>query len=77
MRGQTQKSGALKGGTPNWWAPKGGGSEGWGGPKFRAFFPSPATLLFLSSLSGCLLVDFWWCLKQWVPEMCTFGGAVV
>ena len=33
-----------------------------GGPKFRAF-----------SLSGGLLVDFWWCLKRRRAQMCTFG----
>ena len=48
----------------------------WEGPKFRAFFfPSPApifALFFLSlSLSGCLLVEFWWSLKRRGPEMCT------
>ena len=41
------------------------GLEGWGpegrGPKISCFFPSPATFFFLSSLSGCLLVEFWLC----------------
>ena len=49
-----------------------------GGPKFRAcFFSSPVGIfaLFLSlSLSlGCLLVEFWWCLKRRGAQMCTFG----
>ena len=30
-------------------------------PKFRFFFPSPATIFIHSSLSGGLLVEFWWC----------------
>ena len=42
-------------------------------PKFRSFFPSPATVSFLFSLFGCLLVEFWWCLKRRSPSMCTFG----
>ena len=44
------KGGALKGGAP----------EGWGGPKFRAFFfPFPATIFFLLSLSlGVFYVEF-------------------
>ena len=45
-----------------------------GGPKFRAFFPLPATIFFLSSLSWGsfrgILVGF---LKRRGPEMCTFG----
>ena len=44
-----------------------------GGPKFRAFFPSSATIFFLLSLSWGPFVEFWWCLKRWGPEMCTFG----
>ena len=41
-----------------------------GGPKFRAFFfPLP---LFLS-LTMCLLVVFWWCLKRRGRQMCTLG----
>ena len=44
------------------------GAEGWGarkvtGPKFRAFFPSSATVSLFFSLWG-LLVEFWWCLKR-------------
>ena len=35
---------------PEGWGPEGWGPEGWR-PKFRAFFPSPATIFFLSSLS--------------------------
>ena len=53
-------------------APKGGGPKG-GGPKFRAFFfPVPPQNSFFSSLSGGLLVEFWWCLKRRGP-VCTFG----
>ena len=41
---------------------------------FALCFPSPASLHFRSfSLSGGLLVEFWWCLKHRGPEMCTFG----
>ena len=48
------------------------GPEGWE-PKFsRFFFPSPATCSLFLSLSGCLLVEFWWCLKRQNPRMCTF-----
>ena len=28
---------------------------------FSLFFPSPAPMFALSSLSGGLLVEFWWC----------------
>ena len=31
-----------------------------GSPKFRAFFPSSATIFFLLSLSGAPFVEFWW-----------------
>ena len=42
-------------------------------PKFRSFSPlSPQNSLF-SSLSGCLLVEFWWCFEDRDPQMCTFG----
>ena len=51
--------------------PQGWGTEGWG-PKFRAVFSLSRTIFFLSSLGG-LLVEFWWCLKRQVPQMCTFG----
>ena len=39
------------------------GPEGWGAQNFALFFPSPATISLFLCLSGCLLVDFWWCLK--------------
>ena len=45
-----------------------------GGPKFRSFFfrlPPPFSLFL--SLSGGLLVEFWWRLKRRDPQMCTFG----
>ena len=73
-RGQTQ------------WGPEGWGREGWGpkprksvgpkggGPKISSFFfPLPPQNSFFSSLSGCLLVEIWWCLKRRDPQMCTFG----
>ena len=31
-------------------------------PQFRSF-----------SLSGCLLVEFWWCFRRPGPQICTFG----
>ena len=40
---------------------------------FALFFPSPAAKFVLFFLSGCLLVEFWWCLKCRDPQMCTFG----
>ena len=54
-------------------APKGGAQKG-GGPKIsRFFFPPPATIFILLSLSWGPFVEFWWCLKRRGPEMCTFG----
>ena len=53
---------------PKGWAPKGGE-----GPNISLLFftlPLPFSLFFC--LSGCLLVDFWWCLKWWGLQMCTF-----
>ena len=55
------------------WEPEGWGPEGWEGPKFRAFFPVPLQNSFFSSLSGGLLVEFWWRLKRRGAQMCTFG----
>ena len=49
------------------------------GHNFALLIPSPATVLFLSSLSWCLLVEFRWCLKRRSLETCRFegpGGAV-
>ena len=43
-----------------------------GGPKFRAFFPSPANIFILSSLSWGSSRKFW-CFWRPGPEMCTFG----
>ena len=82
-RGGAQKGGAPKGGAPNLekvaprrLGPEGWGPEGWESPKFSAFFFSLSRhqkiSLFLC-LSGCLLVEFGWCLKHRGPEMCTFG----
>ena len=79
-----RRVGGPKGGGPEGWGarrvggPKGGGPEGWGarrvgGLKFRAFFPLPPQNSFFSSLSGGLLVEFWWCLKRRGAQMCTFG----
>ena len=45
------------------------GPEGWG-PKFRAFFfLVPPKNSFFSSVSGGLLVQFWWCLKRREAQM--------
>ena len=47
-----------------------GGAPKGGGAKLRGFFPSPDTSpfsLFLS-LSGCLFVEFWWCLRAPGPS---------
>ena len=49
-------------------APKGGGPK-----NFALFFPPPATIFFLLSLSWGPFVEFWWSLKRRGPEMCTFG----
>ena len=45
---------------------KGGRPRRVGGPISRLFFllPSEFSLFFSLSLSGCLLVEFWWCLKR-------------
>ena len=64
-RPYTQKNGAPKGGVLMGEAWKGG----W--PIISRFFPSPATILLFLCLSGCLLVEFWWCLKRREPETCT------
>ena len=67
---------APKGEPPN---PEKLGAEGWG-PKFRAF-ASPATISLFSCLSGCLFVEFWWCLefsgccvKPWRPNVHILGS---
>ena len=45
-----------------------------GSPKFRAFFfPPPATIFFLLSLSCGPFVEFRWCLKRRGPALCTLG----
>ena len=45
-----------------------------GPPKISLFFfPLPPQNSFFSSLSGCLLVDFWLCDEDRDPQMCTFG----
>ena len=45
---------------PEGWGAKGGVPKG-GRPKFRAFFPLPPSFRSFLCLSGCLLVEFWWC----------------
>ena len=68
---QTQeKSGSPKGEGAN---PAVGDRRVVGRPKFRVFFPSPATKFVLFSPLWGLLVDFWWCLKRRGAQMCTFG----
>ena len=73
--GGPQGWGARRVGGPNTerWGPKGWGTEGWGTQNFTLFLPFPATVSLFLCLSGCLLVEFWWCLKRRGPEMCTFG----
>ena len=49
------------------------GAEGWvGRQNFALFFPLPPLSLFLC-LSGCLLVEFWWCFGRSGPQMCLFS----
>ena len=45
----------------------------WTAQNFALFFPLPPQNSFFSSLSGGLLVEFWWCFKGPDPQMCTFG----
>ena len=43
-------------------------------PQMSLFFFSLSRPFALClSLSGCLLVEFWWCLKRRGAQMCTFG----
>ena len=59
-------SGEPKGGSPKGGCKtrKSGAPEGWGAKFSLFFFPLPLPFsLFFSSLSGGLLVEFWWCLK--------------
>ena len=46
-----------------------------GPPKISRFFffPLPLQNSLFSSLSGGLLVEFWWCMKHRGVQMCTFG----
>ena len=68
---------SAEGGAPNCGAPKVGpqrvGPQRVGAKNLALFFPSPATILILSSSFGGPCVEFWWCLKRLGPEMCTFG----
>ena len=59
---------------PKLWGPEGWGPERWE-PKISRFFffPLPPQFFVLFCLSGCLLVEFWWCLKRRCAQMCTFG----
>ena len=55
---------------PEGWVPEGWGPQGWGAQNFALFFPSPATVFILFSLSfglfrGILVVRD--------PQMCAFG----
>ena len=40
---------------------------------FALFLPFPATVSLFLCLSGCLLVEFWWCFEGRNLEMCTSG----
>ena len=79
--GWGSNGGSSKGGGPNpekVWPrrvePRRVGGPKGGGPKIsRFFFPVPPQNSFFSSLSGGLLVEFWWCLKRRGSEMCSFG----
>ena len=57
-----EKGVAPKGGEPEGWGPERWGPRGVGGPKFRAFFPSPATHFRFFPLWGSSRVFFslWW-----------------
>ena len=66
------KNKAWKNKHPKGAAPKGGAPKG-GGPKISRFFSLSATVSLFLCLSGCLLVELWWCLKRRNPQMCTVG----
>ena len=53
--------------------PKGGATMGGGGPKFRAFFISPAAKFVLFFPLWGSSVEFWWCLKRRDAQMCAVG----
>ena len=72
-KGGSPKGGGPKGGGPKGGGPKGGGPKGGGAQNFALFFPLLPQNSFFSSLSGGLLVEFWWCLKRRGAQMCTFG----
>ena len=46
-----------------WWGPEGSGDPRRGGPKNSCFFSLSRPHFRFFSLSGGLLVKFWWCLK--------------
>ena len=73
MEAKTWKKWGPEGWSPEGWGPEGWSPEGWGAQNFALFFPPPATVSLFLCLFGCLLVEFWWCLKRRGPEMCTFG----
>ena len=72
-RVRPRKGGAPKGWGSEGWGPKGGAPKRWRAQNFALFLPFPATVSLSLCLSGCLLVEFWWCLKRRGPAMCTFG----
>ena len=45
----------------------------WRAQHFALSFPLPHPFSLFLSLSGCLLVEIWWCLKCRDAQMCTFG----
>ena len=66
-----------KGGGPKGGGPKGGGPKG-GVPKISLFFfPLPPQNSFFSSLSGCLLVECWWCFVKTGSLKCARLGSLV
>ena len=67
------KGGAAEGWGVEGWGVEGWGPEGWGGQNFALFLPFSIAVSLSLCLCGCLLVEFWWCLKRRSPQMCTFG----
>ena len=59
-------------------APKGGAPKG-GRPKISRFVfpPLPPQFSLILSLSGCLLVEFWWCLKRSFPSIHVWSSRAV
>ena len=65
--------GGSGGGGPKGWVPEVVWARRVGAQNFALFFLSPAGNFILSSLSGGLLVAFWWFLKRRDAHMCAFG----